>query len=175
MDMAVYEILALPVDGAEDFTMLELLHSDTAEAEGIDNLPHDDEVYDNLKYLARTVLQPLRDWAGVPLVVTSGYRSPALNKRIGGSPTSFHSLGCAADIRFIRRVKRPESELFDHIARHLPFTELIAEGIPNGWVHVALQRGREEEKAIKYMLDSEGFVRRSSYDEVMKWYAKFDA
>lgn len=158
-----------PIPGATNFTYEELLHSDTAVREGIQNIPDDPDVWDNMEYLAQTILQPVRDKFG-PIRVTSGYRSAALNKVIpGSSATSHHCSGSAADIEPVRKDVSLR-DIFSFIATELPFTELIAENLPDGWVHVALVRGREEARAVKYKRVG-GLVHRSSYAEVMamKW------
>lgn len=160
----------------ENFTLEEMFRSETAERRHIDNRPSA-EIEANLTYLVKNVLQPLRDHFGVPIRVTSGYRSPALNRAIGGSSSSWHSHGCAADIQ-IPSGRVPLKDVFEYIHNNLPYTELIAEGIDrNGkvsWVHVALVRGREAKNNLdpagrlctKYMLTSEGSVHRASYDKI---------
>lgn len=163
------------IPGAENFTYEEFFASSIAEAKGIDNVPDDVSVYDAIEYLAVNVLQPVREHFGKPIYVSSGYRCPKLNKAVGGATTSHHLTGAAADIRFNRSEKElHDSDIFSYIANSLPFTELIAEGIPSGWVHVALAKGRGEERAIKYMLNSDGLVRRSSYKAVMELYRKYE-
>jgi uncharacterized protein YcbK (DUF882 family) len=89
----------------KDFTLEELTRSETAETAGIGNEPNEEQRR-NLKLLAG-VLQQIRDRAGVPVAVSSGFRGAALNKRIGGSKTSLHCAGLAADIplRFIDLVR----------------------------------------------------------------------
>lgn len=162
----------------ENFTLEEMYRSETAERRRIDNRPSA-EIEANLEYLVKNVLQPLRDHFGVPIRVTSGYRSPALNRAIGGSSSSWHSHGCAADIQ-IPSGRVPLKEVFEWIYRNLPYTELIAEGIDrNGrvsWVHVALVKGREAKDNLdpagrlctKYMMSSEGAVYRASFDKIAK-------
>lgn len=160
----------------ENFTLEEMYRSETAERRRIDNRPSKD-IEANLEYLVKNVLQPLRDHYGVPIRVTSGYRSPALNRAIGGASSSWHSHGCAADIQ-IPSGKVPLKEVFEYIYSNLPYTELIAEGIDrNGrvsWVHVALVKGREAKNNLdpagrlctKYMKTSEGAVYRASFDKI---------
>lgn len=154
-----------PIPGAPNFTYEELLHSDTAVREGIQNIPDDPDVWDNMEYLAQTILQPVRDKFG-PIRVTSGYRSSALNKAIpGSSKTSHHRSGAAADIEPVS-ADVSLRDIFSFIAENLPYTELIAENLPGGWIHVAIVRGREDERAVKFKRVG-GLVRRSSYGEVM--------
>lgn len=83
---------------SEHFTLEELTRSATAKARGIDNTPTERDKA-NLKRLADQVLEPLRKMAGVPIIVTSGYRCPKLNAAVGGEPTSQHMRGEAADIK----------------------------------------------------------------------------
>ena len=82
---------------AQHFTLSELLHSDTAEARGIQNTPPHD-VLRRLNYLMDNCLDPIRRLWGKPIGVNSGYRSPALNAAVGGVATSQHVKGEAADI-----------------------------------------------------------------------------
>src|ERR1700676_5245324 len=80
-----------------NFTLEEMLASQTAVRDGIDNTPTE-EVISRLKDLCDNVLQPLRNLLKQPLIISSGYRSPTLNKAVGGVPNSEHQLGQAADI-----------------------------------------------------------------------------
>ena len=79
------------------FTIKELCKSSTATQKGIDNTPNS-EIVSNLKNLVEYILDPLREKYGKPILVNSGYRSPALNKAVNGSKTSQHMKGLAADI-----------------------------------------------------------------------------
>ena len=81
----------------KNFSMEELVASDTARMKGIDNTP-DKEVEARLIQLAQQVLQPLRNSYGKPIKISSGYRCQALNKAIGGVSTSQHLKGEAVDI-----------------------------------------------------------------------------
>lgn len=84
---------------SKDFTLRELLRSYQAQKHGIVNKPEDDDV-DALKHLCTEVLQPLRNFHGGPIVVSSGYRCKTLNRIVGGTSTSQHMRGEAADILF---------------------------------------------------------------------------
>jgi len=121
-----------------NFSLKELTKSDTATRLGIDNTP-DDEAIDNLKTLCDKVLQPVRDHFGKSVTVNSAYRSPESNAAVGGSKTSDHCKGQAADIE-IEGIPNPE--LAQWIMDNLDYTQLILEfytqGQPNsGWVHVS--------------------------------------
>jgi hypothetical protein len=78
------------------FRLSELLVSNTAKSKGLDNDPSP-EVLANLKALCENVLEPLRAKLG-PIKINSGYRSDPVNKAVGGSTTSAHSYGLAADL-----------------------------------------------------------------------------
>lgn len=116
------------------FTINELCKSSTASAKGIDNTPNP-EVIDNLTALVDNILDPLRERYGKPITVNSGYRCPELNKAVGGSKTSQHMKGLAADIT----VGSPKQNkiIFDLIQElKLPFDQLIDEK-KLSWVHVS--------------------------------------
>lgn len=122
----------------KNFTLSELTKSETALRKGLDNAPTQD-VISALQTLAVNVLQPVRDHYGVGVKVNSGYRSPEVNASVGGSKTSDHCKGFAADIE-IPGVAN--AELAAYIRDELQFTQLILEfytpGVPDsGWVHVS--------------------------------------
>ena len=79
-----------------NFTLKELTKSQTATRKGIDNEPGTAEI-ENLIHLAKTILQPVREHFGKPVMISSGYRSPALCEAIGSSSKSQHAKGEAAD------------------------------------------------------------------------------
>jgi len=121
-----------------NFSLKELTKSDTATRLGIDNTPNE-ETIDNLKTLCDKVLQPVREHFGKSVTINSGYRSPESNAAVGGSKTSDHCKGQAADIE-IDGVPNPA--LAQWIMDNLDYTQLILEfytqGIPDsGWVHVS--------------------------------------
>lgn len=121
-----------------NFSLHELTKSETALRLGLDNTPGEAEIA-ALTLLAQKVLQPVRDHYGKGVKVNSGYRSPESNAAVGGSKTSDHCKGQAADIE-IPGV--PNAELAQWIMDNLEYTQLILEfytpGVPDsGWVHVS--------------------------------------
>ena len=82
---------------SKNFGINEFIFSNTANIKHIDNTPTDDIIY-HLSYGVLNILQPLRDYLGKPIKVSSGYRSPALNKAVSGSNRSQHLTGNAVDI-----------------------------------------------------------------------------
>lgn len=132
---------------SENFTLEEMLVSSTARKHGIDNKP-DAAAKANMKLLCSKLLQPIRNAYGKPIIISSGYRCPALNTKIGGSKTSQHMRGQAADINDCEGCKRggearykANAELFDFIYKTGGYDQLINEfpdskGRPQ-WVHVS--------------------------------------
>lgn len=121
-----------------NFSLHELSKSETALRMGFDNTP-DEEATENLRLLCEKVLQPVRDHYKKGVKVNSAYRSPESNAAVGGSKTSDHCKGMAADIE-IPGVAN--AELAQWIMDNLDYTQLILEfytpGIPDsGWVHVS--------------------------------------
>jgi zinc D-Ala-D-Ala carboxypeptidase len=121
-----------------NFSLHELSKSETALRMGFDNTP-DEEATENLRLLCEKVLQPVRDHYGKGVKVNSAYRSPESNAAVGGSKTSDHCKGMAADIE-IPGVAN--ADLAQFIMDNLDYTQLILEfytpGIPDsGWVHVS--------------------------------------
>lgn len=128
-----------------DFTLDELIRSATAERLGIDNLPPPEEM-DNLRLLAIKILQPLRDAWQRPIIVTSGYRSPALNKALGGARNSQHLYGEAADIQSATRSPEDNQKLFalaSALVRDgtIEVGQLIDE-YAYQWIHISLPTPR---------------------------------
>jgi len=122
---------------SRNFSLQELIKSDTAIRKGIDNNPNADQV-EKLKALCENILQPVRDHFG-RVKVTSGFRSPELCQAIGSSLTSQHSKAEAADFECIGT---DNAELADWIYKNLEIDQLILEfytpGEPNsGWIHAS--------------------------------------
>ena len=83
------------------FKLSEFTNSSTATARGIDNTPNEQQIA-NLKRICEEILEPLRAFAGQPIIIGSGFRCPALNKAVGGVKNSQHMTGEACDIRLPR-------------------------------------------------------------------------
>ena len=120
---------------SKNFTLSELTKSQTAVRKNIKNEPSTAHV-ENLIHLAETVLQPIRDHFGKPVVISSGYRSPELCEAIGSSSKSQHARGEAADFE-IMGVDNMQLAMW--INKNTDFDQLILEfyepGDPNsGWV-----------------------------------------
>jgi len=123
---------------SKNFTLAEMTVSQTATRLGIDNSPSAAHKA-NLQRLVTELLQPIRDVLGHGISVSSGYRSPTLNTRIGGSATSAHSIGMAADINAHGYGNSRQLAIFirDYLVKNkVPFDQLILEF--GDWVHIGL-------------------------------------
>lgn len=117
------------------FTLEELIRSDVATRKGINNYPYPD-VLENLKLLA-SKLEVVRAILGRSVLVSSGYRCEELNAAVGGSKTSTHMTGLAADFTCPAFGTTPE--VFAKLREHkldLDYDQLILEFPPTGWVHI---------------------------------------
>lgn len=114
------------------------IKSTTADRLGIDNKPGQVELI-NMEVIAERIFEPLREWVGGPIRINSFYRSPKLNKAIGGSKRSQHIEGRAMDIDDTYGHKT-NAEMFNFIKQNLDFDQMIWEfgtdDNPN-WVHVS--------------------------------------
>lgn len=131
------------------FSISELCHSDTAVRLGIDNRPTIQTVT-SLKALTDNVLDPAREHFGIPITITSGFRCHQLNTIVGGSPTSQHKTGEAADITF--KDKTRNTDLFIYIRDHLPYDQLIWEKGTDDypqWVHVSFSRTGNRHQVLR--------------------------
>ena len=141
---------------SQNFWLNELTKSSTADRLGISNEPGIEEIV-NLTVLTQHVLQPVREHFGV-ITVNSGYRSPALNSKVGGSKTSQHCFGEAADFE---QNGTPNGEVATWISKELDFDQLILEfytkGQPNsGWVHCSFKKDGSNRRKIMTALRVKG-------------------
>jgi len=121
-----------------NFSLAEMVKSDTALRHDMDNTPGEAEIA-NLKTLCEKVLQPVREHFQTGVKVNSGFRHPEVNAKVGGSKTSDHCKGQAADIEIPGIAN---ADLAVWIMDNLTYTQLILEfytpGVPDsGWVHVS--------------------------------------
>jgi len=125
----------------------EAVYSRTAQRRDIYNHPENDQA-DNMRLIAEEVFEPLRAWVGGPIKINSFFRSPDLNKAIGGSGKSQHCHGQAIDLddTFGRATN---AEMFEFIKENLDFDQMIwefgSEDNPD-WVHVSYVSPEENRK-----------------------------
>jgi hypothetical protein len=135
---------------SKNFTLNELTKSQEATRLGIDNTPNEEHIL-NLKLLCENILQPIRDFYGMPLSVSSGYRSAALCEAVGSSSKSQHTKGQAADFEIFGVHNR---ELSDWIVNNLDYDQCILEfwneNEPNsGWVHCSYSKESNRKQYLK--------------------------
>lgn len=131
-------------DIGDYFTLEELTFSEMAIRKGLDNQPSPVAV-EALTALCTHILDPLREKLALPIVITSGYRSPQVNRLIGGSQSSQHCKGEAADLYC--RYRSIES-LFNEIRRSdLAFDQVIDEF--GRWVHISYSIARQRRQALR--------------------------
>lgn len=143
--MTLTAVPAAPGQLSANFALAEMILSRTAHRRGINNTPAPAAV-EALRALAQHVLQPVRDHFGRPVIVTSGYRSPVLNKAIGGGSSSQHTLGEAADFT-VAGVSNIEVARW--IVANIPFDQLIYEFGEGGWLHVSYRAGRLRRQVLR--------------------------
>jgi hypothetical protein len=134
---------------SDNFYLGEFTQSDTALRLGIQNIPSP-SIMGNLKKLADG-LEKVRALLGHPITVSSGYRSPTLNRAIGGSENSAHCLGYAADIKcwkfgtpdeIVRKLKESDIEV----------DQCICEG---NWVHISFSPAMRNQY-LRALFDNKG-------------------
>ena len=143
---------------SKNLALAEVTRSETAKRKGISNMPTPEHI-ENFKRLAENVFQPIREHFAVPIRISSGYRSAALNKAIGGAgktvngvyvPSSQHCTGEAIDID-MDGTSITNKQVFDYIKDNLNFDQLIwefgTESNPD-WVHVSYESTGKQRKQI---------------------------
>ena len=135
---------------SENFTLQELIYSDTAIRKGIDNKPNDEQI-ENLKLVCENILEPIREYFKAPVVVSSGYRSVAVCEAVGSSAKSQHTKGQAADFEIFGI---PNKEVADWIVNNIDYDQCILEfwnpSEPNsGWVHCSFNNAGNRKQYLK--------------------------
>ena len=134
---------------SENFSLSEFVKSGFAEKYGIDNTPTQDAL-ENIKKLVTTVLQPLRDEFGEPIIVTSGYRCERVNTGIGGAKNSDHKYGAAVDIKAKSGLRPDNKRLWDCVMKmyregRLKCRQIIWEygrtTVGPDWLHLSINNG----------------------------------
>ena len=135
---------------SNNLSLSEVIKSNTATRKGIDNSPTKEHLQ-NLEAVAKNIFQPIREYFFVPIGISSGYRSEALNLVIGGSRTSQHCKGEALDLDADIFGKITNAQIFEFIKNNLDFDQMIwefgTEKEPN-WIHVSFTTKRPNRKQI---------------------------
>ncbi len=133
------------------FDLAEFTRSESAKRHGVSNEPTPEHEA-NLKVLCEKVLEPVRIFNEGPLNISSGYRSKNLNHFIGGSLSSQHCEGKAADIDMDGMSGKSNKQIFDYIKDNLEFDQLIFEfGTQDkpDWVHVSYNAGKNRKQVLR--------------------------
>ena len=135
---------------SENFTLQELIYSDTAIRRGIDNKPNDEQI-ENLKLVCENILEQVRAHFNAPVVISSGYRSVAVCEAVGSSSKSQHTKGQAADFEIFGI---PNKDVADWIVNNIDYDQCILEfwneNEPNsGWVHCSFNNAGNRKQYLK--------------------------
>ena len=138
---------------SEHLDLSEVTRSDMAKRKGLSNMPTPEHI-ENFKKLAENIFEPIRKHFGVPIMISSGYRSKELNKAIGGSLTSQHCLGQALDLDMDGTPNGVTNKMvFDFIKDNLEYDQLISEfGTKEkpDWVHVSYNpKGKQRKQTLR--------------------------
>jgi hypothetical protein len=136
---------------SKHLTLAEAIRSESAKRLGISNMPTPEHL-ENGKIVAEKIFEPIREFVGGPVYISSFYRSNALNKAVKGSATSQHCRMEAMDID-MDGTDTTNKEIFDFIKDNLDFDQLINEFPVNGnpsWVHVSYNtKGAQRKQILK--------------------------
>jgi len=142
----------------DHFTLAELTHSDNAARLGLDNTPNQNELANLLRlaYLLEFVKVAV---GGKPVMISSGYRSKAVNDSVGSKDTSQHRIGCAADFKVPGMT--PNEVVQACIKAKVPFDQIIREFsdplLGGGWTHISVPNGaKDKPRGQKLIIDKTG-------------------
>lgn len=134
---------------SKNFKLSEFIKSETADKYNIDNTPSE-EIIKNIELLVTSLLQPLRDKISYSFKINSGFRCDELNKKVGGSKTSAHLQGLAADVTL--GSKQLNKILYDEIKRgQYDFDQAINEK-DYSWVHLGIKKGNKGNRKQMFKL-----------------------
>lgn len=136
----------------KNFKLSEFFVSSTADKNGIKNEPSLDAratIVRNINLLVDNVLDPVRDMVNAPIVITSGYRCPQVNRLVGGVNNSQHMSGCAADFHVMGFTPSMMHKVFLYIFNTLEYDQLIYYRIKS-FIHVSyVENGNRHEAFFK--------------------------
>jgi urease beta subunit len=130
---------------SKHITLQEATESATALRMGIKNVPNEVEL-DAMKFVAKNLFEPIREWYDKPIKINSFYRCLALNKAVKGSVTSGHVLGNSIDISAGNKVEN--KKIFEFIKLSgLDFDQVILE-FGGVWVHISLKKSGNRKQVL---------------------------
>lgn len=162
----------------EHFSLSELTYSNIARQKGFKNEPNESQI-ENLKLLCEYILEPIRAKLNTPLYISSGFRSEKINDFAGGSKTSQHLLGQAADIQIFDKTKT-NKDLFDIIVKMIKLGEIttgqcIAEKVGGeiSWIHISTPTDRLRNQVLiadihnEYNKHKGKFEKKTNYTRIL--------
>lgn len=162
----------------EHFTLEEMTRSNIARQKGVKNEPNESQI-ENLKLLCEYILEPIREKLNTPLYISSGFRSEKINTLVGGSKTSQHLLGQAADIQIFDK-KLTNTDLFNIIVEMIRSGEIttgqcIAEKVGGeiSWVHISTPTDRLRNQVLiadihnEYNKHKGKFEKKTNYTRIL--------
>jgi 4-hydroxy-3-methylbut-2-en-1-yl diphosphate synthase IspG/GcpE len=151
---------------SKNFVLSEITRSNTARRLGINNEPEKKHL-ESMQRIITNLIQPMRDALG-PIRITSGYRSPSLNRAIGGSSKSQHCKGEALDLQFWKEGQMCNKEVFDWVLKSgLDFDQMIDE-FDFAWIHISLKEKKNRKQVLMAYKDLEGDTAYKTVDTSMK-------
>lgn len=139
---------------SKNFSRAEIEHSNTAKRLDIKNEMSEKHL-EQMQGLIDNLIQPMRDAIG-PIRVTSGYRSPQLNRAIGGSRTSQHCKGQALDIQYWSGGKMNNKVIYDWVLESdIEFDQMINE-FDYAWIHISLKKNSNRRQVLEAYKDEDG-------------------
>lgn len=139
---------------SKNFTLSEVTRSNTAKRLSIDNTPKNAHLK-SMQRLITNLIQPMRDELG-PIRITSGYRSPELNRAIGGSKKSQHSKAEAVDIQFWSKGQMDNKVIYNWVIKsNIEFDQMINE-FDFSWIHISLKEKNNRKEILEAYKDKDG-------------------
>ena len=150
---------------SKNFVLSEITRSNTARRKGISNEPEKEHLA-NLQTIITELVQPMRDAIG-PIRISSGYRSPKLNKAIGGSSRSQHCKGQALDLQFWKDGKMNNQVIYDWVLDSgLDFDQMINE-FDFAWIHISFNSSKNRRQVLEaYKNDQSKTAYRHAKDNI---------
>lgn len=139
---------------SKNFVLSEITRSNTARRLGISNEPSKEHLA-NMQVLITELIQPMRDALG-PIRISSGYRSPQLNRAIGGSKKSQHCKGQALDLQFWKDGQMCNEEIYRWVLKSgVKFDQMINE-FDFAWIHISLKEDKNRSMVLEAYKDKDG-------------------
>ena len=152
---------------SENFSLSEIIHSNTAIRKGIDNAPTAKHLQ-NIQLLIKQVVQPMRSSIGA-IRISSGYRNPKLNRAIGGSTRSQHCKGEALDLQFWKGGNMNNKVMYDWILNNdIEFDQMINE-FNFSWIHISYSKDNNRRQILEAYKNDSGKTAYRFADAIPKY------